>query len=886
MNSLAGPSRIKSFTLLAPAPLFWRMLARQKLQSAIRRIDGCSKSKVGILTENPNAKTSQSPIAVVVEFPRPVTETALKEVHRLAWNFARSPLLITIDPVAIRSWSCCEPPEAAEAMFSRIEISDARINLVDAQELAAHALSWTSLVSGDFFREPGRTSYFDRDKAADRLLLDNLSEVRRQLHAGVSGGRESLGYPTIHALLARLMFLQFLADRRDTDGNAALNPDFFVQRQRDGTLTKTYETIADVLESKADTYRLFHWLNTKFNGDLFPTEQEQRAEERVVHVDHLKFFTRFIRGDVELRKGQRLLWRQYSFDVIPLEFISSIYEEFIRNGDTEPGKGVVYTPPHLVDFILDGVLPWDGKQWDMTVLDPACGSGIFLVKAYQRLVHRWKKKNPEQRPTAGVLRQILEKCLFGVDTEDDAVGVASFSLYLAMCDEIDPKRYWTNVRFPKLRGQTISCQDFFDDGPTLKQGDRLREFDLIVGNPPWGQEEELSAAATAWVKRETERWPAADKRTWGTSYVNIGPLFLPRAAEMLAPDGRSSLMQSSAVLLNDVSTAREFRARLLLEYLVEEIVNLSPLRYTLFSNASKATSPPAVITFRRRISDRAGDEFVYMCPKPMQSVEDDYRLMIGPHDVHSVRTKEVLTGRNVLTTLLWGGRRYLALLSKLSLLPTLQAQKKQSKVISREGIIRGDRKRIQKAIMDRPILEKPNFPDSVFLILDPGTMPTNTDSATDSRDSTNFDAFDAPQLVIKLSWTRANGRFRAARVQSSSGTGVICSQAYVSVHTRVEDEGLLDSACLVYNSNFALYWLYLTNHRLASFISEATVSDLLLLPLPVLRPHEIDTIGDFDFGAVDERVKQALGLEDTDWALISDFFTYTLPDRAHASKSP
>jgi hypothetical protein len=133
-------------------------LARQKLQPAIRRIGGCNKAKVGVLTENPNARTSHSPIAVVVEFPRPVTESALKEVHRLAWNFARSPLLITIDPVAIRSWSCCEPPEADAALFNRIEIPDTRICLADAQELAAHALSWTSLVSGDFFRAPSRVS--------------------------------------------------------------------------------------------------------------------------------------------------------------------------------------------------------------------------------------------------------------------------------------------------------------------------------------------------------------------------------------------------------------------------------------------------------------------------------------------------------------------------------------------------------------------------------------------------------------------------------------------------------------------------------------------------------------------------------------------------------
>src|SRR5262249_47923067 len=185
-----------------------------------------------------------------------------------------------------------------------------------------------------------------------------------------------------------------------------------------------------------------------------------------------------------------------------------------------------------------------------------------LVKVYQRLIHRWKLTNPNVRPSAAVLRQILERCIYGVDTQDEAVRVASFSLYLAMCDEIDPKRYWTHVRFPRLRGNTINCHDFFEDGPTLVERHELRKFDLVVGNPPWGQEGSIPDAVSAWVEREAEHRSGDDKRSWNASYVSIGPLFLPRAAELVKPEGSVSLMQSSAVLLNDVGTARELRARL------------------------------------------------------------------------------------------------------------------------------------------------------------------------------------------------------------------------------------------------------------------------------------------------------------------------------------
>ena len=390
-------------------------------------------------------------------------------------------------------------------------------------------MSWLSLISGDFFRRPQAAQYFDRNNAADRLLLENLREVRRVLHAGdPKVDRPPLDFATIHALLARLMFLQFLADRKDADGQPALSSDFFLRRKEDGTLKASYESFHEVLGKKSDTYRLFGWLNVKFNGDLFPNETEQKSEERDVMASHLTFLTDFIRGDVQLRRGQRFLWRQYSFDVIPLEFISSIYEEFIRNGDAEPGKGVVYTPGHLVDFVLDGVLPWEDDRWDVTVLDPACGSGIFLVKSYQRLIYRWKLANQGIRPPADVLRRILANCIFGIDTQEDAVRVASFSLYLAMCDEIDPKRYWTNVHFPKLRRNTINCHDFFEDGATLTARGNLRKFDLVVGNPPWGQEGSISEAVDRWIEREAASRTEGDKRSWKTSYVSIGPLFLPR----------------------------------------------------------------------------------------------------------------------------------------------------------------------------------------------------------------------------------------------------------------------------------------------------------------------------------------------------------------------
>jgi hypothetical protein len=78
----------------------------------------------------------------------------------------------------------------------------------------------------------------------------------------------------------------------------------------------------------------------------------------------------------------------------------------------------------------------------------------------------------------------------------------------------------------------------------------------------------------------------------------------------------------------------------------------------------------------------------------------------------------------------------------------------------------------------------------------------------------------------------------------------------------------------------------LSNHRLASFIAEATVADLLKLPLPDLVPLKAREVQPSDFEQVDDLVKRALGLKEAEWALVSDFFTYTLPDFKQLPDAP
>jgi type I restriction-modification system DNA methylase subunit len=84
---------------------------------------------------------------------------------------------------------------------------------------------------------------------------------------------------------------------------------------------------------------------------------------------------------------QRYLWEQFSFEHLPVEIISHIYQRFIKGG-----HGAVYTPPFLADLLLGHTMPYKEMTGKERILDPACGSGVFLVGAFKRLINFWKAK--------------------------------------------------------------------------------------------------------------------------------------------------------------------------------------------------------------------------------------------------------------------------------------------------------------------------------------------------------------------------------------------------------------------------------------------------------------------------------------------------------------
>lgn len=868
------PERI--LTPLGAGPRIYAQLAQEKLGKAIDRDcqDGVSV-RVGVLTSNPESNETEAPFAVVCDFNNPISQATLMKVYNLAWSFSRTQALITLEPHLLRVWSCCEEPQSPDKSLTIkpiVEIPKTDFVSPNASSLSKEAIAslyWIELVSGRFFQK--HEDRFKKSHAADQMLLNNLRSVRQQLK------ELSLNEDIIHDLLARLIFIQFLFHRKDSSGKSALDEKFLRDLAEKKILSKAYSDLPEILTNRKDTYEFFRLLNDKFNGDLFPgkgvtkaeREREWQLEEQQVTRKQLNKLAMFVSGRLEMSAGQRCLWPLYSFDAVPLEFISSIYEEFVSK---EKGRGTHYTPGFIVDFILDGVLPWDGKEWNLKILDPACGSGIFLVKAFQRLIHRWKNAHPGEEVRPKTLKSMLENCIFGVDINSHAVRVASFSLYLTMCDEIDPKHYWKAVKFPRLRKHNLIDKDFFrEDTKGIRTTEDEGKFDLVVGNAPW-ERNSVTDLAKEWAKRY--QW----KQT--ITYGNIGPLFLPKTATLTKPGGRVSMIQpSGALIFNQVRTAKTFREKLYLEFKVEEIVNLSALRFGLYKNS---ISPSCFITICNVPPD--GEPITYICPKPDRTHEDDFRIVVEPQDINSIFPEEAITEPFVWTALMWGSRRDFALIRRLAKHTNIDKLKKARLVKTREGIVRGDRKKSQN-IKGRYILEQESFPPNTFLYLNAESLNINEDPKTDSKASTNFDAFNLPQIIIKQSWTKSNNRFQAAIINSDSDSkGVLCSQSYISVNVPGKEYHILEGACLSYNSKIAVYYLLLSSGRFASYRPEPTVEDLRTVPIseiPTGKIQEIKTIEE-----VDHISRQAFGFKESEWTLIEDLFDYTLPDFKGDSSSP
>jgi 16S rRNA A1518/A1519 N6-dimethyltransferase RsmA/KsgA/DIM1 with predicted DNA glycosylase/AP lyase activity len=173
---------------------------------------------------------------------------------------------------------------------------------------------------------------------------------------------------------------------------------------------------------------------------------------------------------------------RYSFSNIPYDIVGRIFEELIR-ADERHKLGQYFTPPEVIDFINTCTIH-KGKD---TVFDPSCGSGTFLVRAYEHKRVLCEKEGKKARHS-NLLTEI-----YGNDLSDYPAYLSM--LNLAIRDTFSPsypritnKDFFSIAEFSKFDFHTfdIRAKEIFE-----KKKQSLPKFDVIVGNPPYTRQEDI-----------------------------------------------------------------------------------------------------------------------------------------------------------------------------------------------------------------------------------------------------------------------------------------------------------------------------------------------------------------------------------------------------------
>jgi hypothetical protein len=578
-------------------------------------------------------------------------EKEIIELHRRVWNQSRIPFLYVVTPGELRIYNCFEEPANPE-----IEKLDAQERLIKHFDLAAGILeelkkfSKSQIDSGAFWKsEEGQR--FRSDRRADQRLLENLRITREKLHD------QGLEYSVIHNLLGRSIFILYLEDR------GAIDKDSYYTRFLDGATT-----YFDVIEDDSAAYRLFKKLEEKFNGDLFPVTVEERDS---VKRAHLKSIRELFHGTA-MDTGQQTLWRPYDFGVIPIELISAIYEEFLHT-EKEKGypskKGAYYTPHALVEFILNEVLPWPSDmdhRHELSILDPACGSGIFLVEAFRRLVARWKFSHKKKNIPIPELKYILTNYIHGVDINEDAIRVAAFSLYLAFMDYLEPKTIWEQIRFPYLvyrpdnpdmYGKNLFPMDIFTAGPFENMN-----YDVVVGNPPWKRDGLLEHISKYLRSRGFAQ--------------EIAQAFLWRVRDF-SSNGKIALLATSKILFNTETNDCHFRSEFFGKNYVETVVNFSALRRTKGRRGRQifvsAVGPATVFFYRTNTPKQPKSTILYCTPKPTRADNALPGITIDASEFKFLHRMKCSTSDKIWKVAMWGTQRDLEIIERFQKYDNLAA---------------------------------------------------------------------------------------------------------------------------------------------------------------------------------------------------------------------
>jgi hypothetical protein len=464
----------------------------------------------------------------------------------------------------------------------------------------------------------------------------------------------------INKIIIQSILIKYLEDKKDDKAKNLFGNKYFPQFGNS-------QSFIDVLRN-GKFVDLLEKLHFDFNGNLFAWDE---FEKDIIKECDLNILANALEGK-SYSDGQTVFEyiKLYEFNYIPVELISRLYEEFLAGNNTDDTKknkqneGIFYTPSHLARLLVDEAMPLKSyNEIDLNtykVLDPACGSGIFLVIAFKRLVQWWRLKNNLKKPNVLELKKLLI-CVYGTDKEEQATRLAAFSLCLALCDELSPMQIIADLRFDDLTLSNILHTDFFINELKLKDDDdnvlliekqktnfnKLAnlKFDLVIGNPPF---------KTGGIVNYSNMWKYEDEKV-KIPQGQIALKFLSESLPLLKENGIQCLIIKSSGLLYN-STSQDYKKLLFSKLNVVQIFDFTALARNGSLWDNKADVASAAIFLRKTTPDFKKN-ILHVTFRRTKATNERLIFEIDDYDLHFVNRQTAIENGVIWKNNLLGGGR-------------------------------------------------------------------------------------------------------------------------------------------------------------------------------------------------------------------------------------
>lgn len=522
------------------------------------------------------------------------------QIRRYGWS-AKMPISVITDFEEFAVYDCTNKPKRTDkASNGRIKYIT-YLDYVKEFDFIWDTFSKERVLQGSFDK------YIQSDKnkkgttTVDNDFLASLDKWRIELAKNIAFRNKDINEDelnfVVQNILDRIVFLRIAEDRN----------------------VELYGTLQEVIKS-GDYYKnllyRFQVADQKYNSGLFDFEKDKIS--RQITIDNK------VIGSIISELYYPIC--PYEFSVFSVEILGSAYEQFLgkqislpKSGhaiieekpEVRKAGGVYYTPQYIVDYIVKNTV---GKLVDnktpkevsnIKIVDPACGSGSFLIGAYQYLLN-WHKdfytQNGKQRKynknspltplgelTTAEKKRILLNNIYGVDIDNNAVEVTKLSLLLKCMEGETPEtieardKLFHDRILPTLdnnikSGNSLIDLDYYDTQLDFGEERKVKPFswdkafpdvfvqggfDCIIGNPPWV---DLKGHPTELVKYYFNEYQSTEKR------INLYAIFIEKSLGILNYRGVLGFIIPNSLLYQ--SSYEKIRKIILNDWSVDSIIRL------------------------------------------------------------------------------------------------------------------------------------------------------------------------------------------------------------------------------------------------------------------------------------------------------------------------